>query len=129
MTLFQLMGTDFRAFFLLVETITGIRRNPIFKKCFCWGKQIFRLMEAISFLHFSETLARGNGFSGWWKPLYFVQRLFLMVETVTSINRSQFWKKDHSLTNENWFFWLVEIIFFHFLQNQSTATSGSIFFS
>ena len=29
------MEMDFRTFFLLVETIIEIRRNPIFKKCSC----------------------------------------------------------------------------------------------
>ena len=73
------------------------------------------------FLHFSETLpvivflpssgkvffnrsfipACGNGFSGWWKPFYFVERFFLMVETITKTNRTQFLKEGHILTNEN----------------------------
>ena len=34
-TLFWQMETDFRAFFLLVETIIEIWRNSVFKKYFC----------------------------------------------------------------------------------------------
>ena len=55
------METDFRAFFLLVETIIKIRRNSVFKKYSCKGKLImvgetdFGLVETIFLLHFSET--------------------------------------------------------------------------
>ena len=47
-------------------------------------------------------LGGGNGFSGYWKPFWFAQS-FSSVENVTEINGSQFLKKDHILTNENWF--------------------------
>ena len=50
------METDFRTFFLLVKTITEIRRNPNFKKYSCSGELISRLVETIFFLHFSEAL-------------------------------------------------------------------------
>ena len=40
MTLFQLMETDFRAFFLLVETIIEIRQNLSFEKYSCSGKLV-----------------------------------------------------------------------------------------
>ena len=54
----------------------------------------------------------GNAFfneilhSGWWKRIFwlvetlsFVQRFFLLVETVTEISESQFLRKEHILTN------------------------------
>ena len=62
-TLFRLTEMDFRALFLLVETIIEIRQNSIFK-LFLLGevysfyflrKRILRLVESIFFLHFSET--------------------------------------------------------------------------
>ena len=57
------METDFRAFFLLMETIIEIRRNPMFIKYFCQGKLIpvgeidFLASENHFFVHFSGTLA------------------------------------------------------------------------
>ena len=45
---------DFRAFFLLLEAIIEIRWNPIFEKYSCLGKVI---------------PSRGNGYSGYWKPV------------------------------------------------------------
>ena len=49
------METDFRAFFLLVETIIEIGRNSDFKKYSYEGKFI---------------RGRRNGFSGWWKSVF-----------------------------------------------------------
>ena len=43
------METDFRTFFLLVETIIEIGQNSVFKKIFLQGEAIH---------------GRGNGFSG-----------------------------------------------------------------
>ena len=51
------METDFRAFFLLVETIIEIGRNSDFKKYSYEGKFI---------------RGRRNGFSGWWKSFFFL---------------------------------------------------------
>ena len=56
-------------------------------------------------LDFNEILH-----SGWWKQIFWLvetvsvcSEFFLYVEIVTKINGSQFLKKDHVLTNENWF--------------------------
>ena len=66
----------------------------------------FRLVEtSFSMKPFIETesvnqLVSGNGFSGqWWKLISFVQRFFLLAETVTKIIESQFLRKDDILTN------------------------------
>ena len=65
------METDFKACFLLVETIVEIRQNPIFKTYFCWGK-LFLLGETDFrltifgnhfFRHFSETPTADSVFS------------------------------------------------------------------
>ena len=120
------METDFRAFFLLVETIIEIRRNSIFKKHNCQrslfvvGETDFPAGGNHFFLSFTEHLvsffcllekyfsklsfvpAGGNGFSDQRKPFLFAQS-FSSVETVTKINASLFLKKYHILTNENWF--------------------------
>ena len=55
------METDFRAFILLLETITEIRRNAVFKTYSCWGSLFLLRVTDFStsgnhfFLHFSET--------------------------------------------------------------------------
>ena len=56
LTIFRLIETDFRAFFLQVETIIEIRRNSVFIKYSCKGKLIH---------------GRENGFSGQRKSLFF----------------------------------------------------------
>ena len=54
------METDFRAFFLLVETIIEIRQNSIFLKNYCYEKLIpgretaGKLVETIFLSIFSE---------------------------------------------------------------------------
>ena len=72
--------------------------------------------------------------SGRWKRIFRLfetvivcSEFFLLLETVTKINGSQFLKKDHILTNEILIFGLVETSFFHFLRQQSIATSASSF--
>ena len=54
--LFRLMKTDFRAFFLLLETIIEIRQNSIFKRYYCQEKFI---------------CGRRNRFSGQGKTFFF----------------------------------------------------------
>ena len=97
------METDFRAFFLIVETITEIR----WKTYFCWGKLVpasgNRLFGCGNhfFLHFSEAPTSASSFpssrkvflneifhSGEWKQiLVLVETVFLfLVETVTEIS-------------------------------------------
>ena len=52
-----------------------------------------------SFSMKSFILASGNEFSDWWKLISFVQRFFLLVETVTEISESQFLREDYILAN------------------------------
>ena len=108
------MEKDFRAFFVLEETIIEIRRNSIFWKYYCQGKLIHVLHfseTAVSFYPSSRKVFFNEIFhSDCWKRIFWlVETVFvcsefsLYVETVTKINGSQFLKKNHILTNENWF--------------------------
>ena len=79
------MKVDFRAFFLLVEIITEIRRSPIFNRYSYYGKLLFlsrklmsRLLETIFFSIFQRLLILFNEIlhSGKWKLI------FCLVETM-----------------------------------------------
>ena len=115
--------------FLLVETNTEIRKNLFFKKNCCYGKlnpapgethfpasrdhlfptffrdscQFFPRLVWKYFSTKSFIPASGNRFSGRWKPFWFAQSFFLLVETITEISGSQFLKEYHIITNKNWF--------------------------
>ena len=74
----------------------------------------------------TDFLASGNRFCLFF--FFFVQRFFLLVETVTEISGNQFQKKEYILTTVSDFL-ASETIFFHYLRQQSTAASGpSLFF-
>ena len=63
--------------------IVSTRQNIGFQR-----NSSFRLVE-------TDFLASGN--------VFFWSEFFLYLETVTDISEGQFLKKDHILTNENWF--------------------------
>ena len=85
------MEADFRTFFLLVKTLTEIKRNPIFKNItaknlFLLGETDFVASSNHFFLHFSETLDSDGFFSIYWKSIFF-----------TEILHSGWWKRIFKL--------------------------------
>ena len=131
--------------FVLVETIIEIRRKQFWKKelILASAQLIFWLAETIFFFIFHRLLSVIYGlletsfnkilYSGYCKFIFwlvetafFCSEVFPSSETIAEISGSQLLKKDQILM---WLtFWLVEAIFFHFLRQQSTATSGSSLF-
>ena len=74
------MEADFRTFFLLMKTITEIRRNPIFKNItakslFLLGETDFVASSNHFFLHFSETLDSDGVFFHLLKKYFFTEIL------------------------------------------------------
>ena len=75
------MEADFRTFFLLVKTLTEIKRNPIFKNItaknlFLLGETDFLVSSSHFFLHFSETLGSDTFFSSIGK-VFFLTKSFI----------------------------------------------------
>ena len=109
------MKTDFRAFFLLVETITEIRPNSVFKNIPARGS-LFKIGETdipASGKHFFSRFFRDSCqffpssrkvffneilHSGSWK------RIFWLVETVSVCSEFSLWKKSLKLMKVN-FYW------------------------
>ena len=101
------METDFRAFFMLVETIIETGWDIIFKKYSCQGKHscqkklIFWLVETSDFFRLVEKYFQQNLSEYIWlvETVFFCLDYFLLLETVTEISGRQFLKKDYTLTN------------------------------
>ena len=68
-----------------------------------------------------ETYDSCSGNSAFWSVI------FLLVGTIIGIWGKQFSNKEHNSASGQLIFWLMEIIFFHFLRHQWTVASGSTF--
>ena len=86
------------------------------------GQQLFRIVESTSFL------------SGWGKLTSAVVEIVLFDQSYFSacghhyrnLRKTVFKERAYSASGQL-IFWLVEIIFFHFLRHQWTVASGSTF--